>query len=264
MKPAPSLCFPLQARNAFANMPGLLAELPAPEILYEEGPCLAVAKPAGLLTQAPPGIDSLEARIKSYLKRRDAKAGKVYLGVPHRLDRPATGALVFARHVRAARRLAEQFEARTVRKLYWAVVTGGVSPDAGTWRDHVRKVPDEPRAETVAADHPDAREAVLHYRVLGRGATWTWLEIELETGRMHQVRVQSASRGCPILGDASYGSTLEFGVPFDDVRLRAIALHARRLEFRHPMTHAEVSVEAPLPDDWLRLDPRFGAQRSAK
>lgn len=237
------------------------AGLASIDLLYEEGPCLVVAKPSGLLTQAPPGIDSIESRIKAFLKARDSKQGNIYLGVPHRLDRPASGAMVFARHVRAARRLSEQFEARTVRKTYWALVASEGLPASGTWRDFVRKVPGEPRAEIVPADHPEAREAVLHFRVLATGNGWSWLEIELETGRMHQVRVQAASRGFPVLGDVQYGSTVPFGEQFADVRLRAIALHARRLEFRHAMTHAEVAVEAPLPAAWSACDARF-AERS--
>lgn len=224
--------------------------LPSLEILYEEGPCLVVNKPSGVLTQSPPGIDSLENRIKEFLKVRDHKPGKVYLGVPHRLDRPASGAMVFAKHVRAARRLSEQFEARVVRKLYWAWVAGRVEPPEGTWRDAVRKVPDAPRAELTPPDHPEAREAVLHYRRLAATESGTWLAIELETGRMHQIRVQAAGRGHPLWGDALYGSTVAFGEPSDDERLRAIALHACRLEFRHPMTHQPVAVDAPPPAYW--------------
>lgn len=223
---------------------------PAVEILLEQGPCLVVNKPPGLLTQAPPGIDSLERRVKAYLKQRENKPGNVYLGVPHRLDRPASGALVLARHVRAARRLAEQFEARTVRKVYWACVAGEVVPAEGTWRDWVRKVPDEPRAELVPPEHPDAREAILHYRTLGVFAWGTWLEIELETGRTHQVRIQAAARGHPVLGDALYGSKVPFGPPVEDWRLQPIALHGRQLHFRHPMTHEPLEVIAPAPPLW--------------
>ena len=120
------------------------------EILYEEGPCLAVCKPNGLLTQAPPGIVSLEVRVKQYLKRRDGKPGKTYLGVPHRLDRPASGVLVLGRHVRATRRLSEQFEDRTVNKVYWTVVEGHCTEDEGLWEDYLRKIPDEARAEMPA------------------------------------------------------------------------------------------------------------------
>src|SRR5688572_20941438 len=152
------------------------------DILYEQGPLLALNKPSGLATQAPPGIDSLEARVKAFIKERDHKPRGVYLGVPHRLDRPASGVLVFARHVRAARRISEQFEGRLVRKLYWACVAGEVSPPEGTWRDWLIKVYGQPRAEVVPGDHPDARQAVLHYRTLGQTAHGSWLEIELETG----------------------------------------------------------------------------------
>src|SRR5690242_5724533 len=105
------------------------------EVLYEDGPCLVVNKPGGLLTQAVPGVDSLEVRIKEVLKKRAGKTqGDVYLGVPHRLDRPVSGVMIFARHVRAARRLAEQFEGRMVRKTYWALVEGEVADDTGVWR----------------------------------------------------------------------------------------------------------------------------------
>jgi len=229
---------------------------PGFEILYEQGPCLAVAKPPGLLTQAPPGIDSLETRIKSFLILRENKPGKAYLGVPHRLDRPASGAMVFAKHVRAARRLSEQFEERRVKKVYWACVEGPVEPGEGTWTDFVRKVPDEARAEIVDSNHPEGRIAVLHYRTV-QAATWgTWLEIELETGRTHQIRIQAASRGHPVLGDVQYGSGVPFGPQPADVRLRAIALHARRMEFEHPMTRDAVSVEAPTPDFWVPFSGR--------
>ncbi len=232
-------------------MPGM--DDPGFQILYEDGPCLAVCKPPGLLTQAPPGIDSLEVRVKAFLRQRDGRQGNSYLGVPHRLDRPASGVLVLARNSRAARRLAEQFEARLVKKVYWACVEGQVTPEAGCWEDHLRKVPDEPQAEVVPADHPEGRAAVLHYRTLAARPWGTWLEIRLETGRMHQVRVQAASRGHPLLGDAQYGAATPFGRQFEDFRLRAIALHARWIAFRHPKTLEDVTVTAPVTDDWRAL-----------
>ena len=223
------------------------------DILYESIACMVVCKPPGLLTQAPPGIDSLELRIKALLRHRDNKPDEVYLGVPHRIDRPASGAIVFGKKARATRRLAEQFESRSVTKVYWACVEGEVTPAADTWKDFVRKVPDEARAEVVGADHPKARAAVLHYRTLATGPFGCWLAIELETGRTHQVRIQAASRGHPILGDAQYGSTLPFGPQHEDERLRAIALHARNLTFRHPTTRETISVTAPVSADWLAL-----------
>ncbi|MBN2218165.1 MAG: RNA pseudouridine synthase [Pirellulales bacterium] len=223
------------------------------EILYEEGPCLVVNKPPGLLTQAPSGIDSLEFRIKDLFRSRLGRSGEVYLAVPHRLDRPASGAMVFARHVRAARRLSEQFERRRVEKVYWACVAGHVLPEEGTWHDLVRKIPGEARAEIVAEGHPEAQMAVLHYRTLGRTDWATWLEIRLETGRTHQIRLQASSRSHPVLGDEQYGSVIPFGPQAEDRRLRAIALHARRLAFRHPMGRQTVDVTAPAPGPWRKL-----------
>ena len=224
------------------------------EVLYHEGPCLVINKPGGLLTQAPPGVDSAEVRAKAYFRAREGKEeGNLYLGVPHRLDRPVSGALVLARHARAANRLSEQFSERRVGKIYWAIVAGQVSAAEGTWRDHVRKIPEEPRAEVCSADLADAREAVLHYRVLGELEGGTWLEVQLETGRMHQVRVQGASRGHAIWGDELYGSQVSFGPAAADPRERWIALHARQLRFKHPMTKAAVEVVAPLPGCWPGL-----------
>src|SRR5439155_19488851 len=106
-----------------------------------------------------------------------------------------SGVVLFARHSRAAKRLARQFEHRTIKKLYWACVEGIVQPEQGTWRDFVLKIPNVPQAQIVPEGHPDGREAVLHYRTLGQTPHGSWLEIELETGRYHQIRVQAATRG---------------------------------------------------------------------
>lgn len=259
------------------------------EILYDHGPCLVINKPAGILTQAPAGIDSLEAQVKAFYREREQKEGNIYLGLPHRLDRPVSGAIVFARHVRAAQRLSTQFENRTVTKVYWAVVEGQVERDEGTWTDYLHKRHGMSQSIVVPADDPRGKIAVLHYRVLGRGhiadpsrvgeagqrrvlseggtpgpkdrAICTWLEIELETGRTHQIRVQAASRGHAVIGDSQYGSTVPFGEQYADERLRAIALHARQLGFKHPMTGEVVDVVAPVSAAWrefeLRIDERF-------
>jgi 23S rRNA pseudouridine1911/1915/1917 synthase len=221
------------------------------DILYESGPCLVVLKPAGVATQAPPGIDSLEVRIRAFLKQRAAAAGDVYLGLPHRLDRPVSGAMVFALNIRAARRISKQFERREIDKVYWALTAGTVDPPEGTWRDILWKVHGQPRAAVVDETHPHGQPAVLHYRTLGQHRLGSWLEIRLETGRTHQVRVQAASRGYALLGDAHYGSPIAFGPQTADERLRAIGLHARRLGFQHPLTRLPVSIEAPVPPAWL-------------
>ncbi len=187
------------------------------------------------------------------LERRPDRPERIYIGVPHRLDRPASGAIVFGTRRKATGRLARQFEAREVEKIYWACVAGQVTPADGTWEDFLRKVPDEARAEIVERSHPQARHAVLRYRTLAAAEWGTWLEIELETGRTHQIRVQAASRGHPVLGDAQYGSTISFGPQYDDERLRAIALHARSLRFRHPKSREMVFVRAPPSQDWIAL-----------
>ncbi|REK05987.1 MAG: RluA family pseudouridine synthase [Planctomycetota bacterium] len=227
-------------------------------VLLEDDAVLAVAKPVGIATQAPRGIDSLEARVRRYLAGTAGDPADVYLGIPHRLDRPVSGAIVFAKTRRAARQLSRQFERRRVAKRYWACVDRAIAPEAGTWTDYLYKVYGQPRAEVVDASHPAGQEAVLHYRTIGAHGGGAWLEIELETGRTHQIRVQSASRGHPILGDELYGSRVTFGPAVDDPRQRAIALHARSLSFYHPTTKELVTIEAPLSEAWqaLALTPR--------
>src|SRR5262245_29151314 len=249
------------------------------EILYDNGPCLVVNKPPGILTQAPAGIDSLEVQVKDFYRQREAKEGNIYLGLPHRLDRPVSGAIVFARHVRAAQRLSTQFEDRTVTKVYWAVVEGDVQPDEGTWTDYLHKR--HGMAQSIVVPEGDLRGklAVMRYRVMGRfriaDPSWVgfdnvtsedrpgkdgpamcaWLEVELGTGRTHQIRVQAASRGHAVLGDAQYGSMIPFGEQFADERLRSIALHARQLGFNHPMSGEPVNVTAPTPVAWDSILP---------
>jgi 23S rRNA pseudouridine1911/1915/1917 synthase len=225
------------------------------DILYDDGPCLVVNKPAGVLTQAPAGIDSMEVRVTAFYREREGKEGNIYVGLPHRLDRPVTGAIVFARHVRAAQRLSAQFENRTVTKVYWAFVEGVVEADEGTWTDHLHKRHGMAQSIVVPADDPRGKLAVMHWRVLARVAepASTWLEVQLETGRTHQIRVQSATRGHVVVGDSQYGAMQPFGEQFEDERLRAIALHARQLGFNHPMTGAAVDVIAPVSEPWRAI-----------
>lgn len=236
---------------------------PALDILFENEHYLLINKPAGLSTQAPAGIESLETSVRDYLERaRRADAlevgtqyleVQVYLGLPHRLDRPVSGVIVLAKTKKAARKISSQFERRRVRKVYWAAVSGTIEPSEGTWINTLRKIPDKPHVEVVADDHPEGQRAVLHYRVLGSTAHGSWLEIELETGRMHQIRVQAAARGHAIVGDAQYGSTVTFGPHYDDHRLRAIALHARTLEFNDPESHERRTFNAPLGEAWHQI-----------
>ena len=231
--------------------------MPTPfDILFEDPDCIVIDKSAGLLTQAPLGIDSLEFRIKRYLKAQAAGTGEIYLGVPHRIDRPVSGVIVFAKNVRAARKISRQFEARHIKKKYWALVQGTLDSPAGTWTDYLRKIYGKPCSTVVAEGEPEAKLAILHYRTLATIASplATLLEIELETGRTHQIRIQCASRGHVLLGDELYGSTIPFGPPSADERERLISLHARSLSFRHPTTREDLTFEAPLPPHWPALN----------
>jgi 23S rRNA pseudouridine1911/1915/1917 synthase len=229
-------------------------------ILYEDNHCLAVAKPAPLLTQGVPAVTpagpvpTLEARVKAYLKERYHKPGNVYLGIPHRLDRPVSGVVVFARNTKAAQRVHAQFQAHAVRKTYWAAVEGDVSPDAGTWEDWVRKIPEEARVVKAEPGEQYAKQATLDYRVVRRlPGGGTLLELSPRTGRMHQLRVQAAWRGHPVLGDVMYGSSRPFGPAWETPRDKVIALHARRLALRHPFRDEELTLTAPPPDYWQAI-----------
>ncbi|HVS36112.1 MAG TPA: RluA family pseudouridine synthase [Gemmataceae bacterium] len=235
-------------------------------ILYEDNHCLAVSKPAPLLTQGPLGVPTLEAMVKAYIKDRYKKPGNVYLGIPHRLDRPVSGVVVFARNTKAAQRLAEQFQQRQVRKVYWAVVEPNAEnaspPETGVWEDWLLKIQDEARTECVGPETPRSRRAALRFRRLAASADGALLEIEPETGRMHQIRVQAATRGWPVRGDFLYGARLPFGPPPHPTlsppggeggvrgRDRIIALHARSLTFLHPIRYEPLTVTAPAPEAW--------------
>ncbi|MEM7455289.1 MAG: RNA pseudouridine synthase [Planctomycetota bacterium] len=224
--------------------------LPAPDVIAESGAVLVLNKPGGLLTQAPPAIDSLELRTRRWLIERDQKPGNAYVGVPHRLDRPVSGIMLMCKNVRAARRISEQLEQRTVRKTYVTIVSGQPDDESGTWIDFMRKVPDEARSEIVSSDHPDAKQAILHFQAIATDGNSTLLQIELETGRTHQIRLQCGSHGLPIVGDELYGSRFEFGPQTLDHRKRWIALHSRRIEFVHPMSKEKMQCVAPFSDHW--------------
>ena len=223
------------------------------ELLFDQDPILVVNKPGGILTQAPPGIDSVEMRIKRDLKKF-SPGKKTYLGVPHRLDRPASGVMVFATSKPATNHLARQFEYRNVSKTYWAVVQGIVEADSGTWTDYMRKIEDEARSEIVEQDADRSQLAILNFKVLKRSTKTSWLEIQLETGRTHQIRLQCSHHGHPIVGDSLYNCELEFGPTTPDMRQRWIALHARRLQFQHPSSECFHEIEAPLFEPWRQLE----------
>ncbi len=228
----------------------LSGSVPQPEIIQETDRFLAVVKPGGLLTQAPSGIDSMEVRIRQYLALQTGNRGKVYLGIPHRLDRPASGVMIFAKDKKTARFFAEQFQKRVVGKQYLAVVQGQPSPEKGTWTDSMRKIPGEARSEICAASEEGAQSAVLHFQQQSLDQQSSQLLIQLETGRSHQIRLQSSSRGFPIWGDELYGSRISYGPQTDDLRSRWIALHAWKLEIQNPETQQLVQFIADVPIYW--------------
>jgi len=233
---------------------------PAPPltILCEDGPVLAVNKPAGLLTQGvPQGLPTLESQVRDYIKQKYAKPGNVYLGIPHRLDRPTSGVIVFARNSKAAARLAEQFHDRRVRKEYLAIVEGVPQASKELLTDWLLKDAARSHVERVSPESPGAKEASLHYEVLDSRNERALLRVTPVTGRMHQIRVQLASRGHPVVGDVQYGATR----PFDENSRPGdvIALHAQRLTLFHPVRYDQLRFAAPIPTEW----DRFGLQAPA-
>jgi 23S rRNA pseudouridine1911/1915/1917 synthase len=219
---------------------------PSLEVLYEDNHLLAVVKPAGLATMGVAADrPSLLQRARQYVKARYQKPGNVYLGVVSRLDAPVTGVVLFARTSKAARRLTEQFRTRVVRKTYWAIVEGTVQPKTGECIDFVGRDERLRRMQIVGPRAPGAQEARLVYRHLKTSGGLSLVEVELQTGRKHQIRLQLARRGWPILGDKKYGSRRTFPA--------GIALHARRLAIVHPVKGETIEFVAPLPQCWRGL-----------
>ena len=210
------------------------------EILLVDNHLLAVNKPAGLVTQ-PSGAhaDSLESRAKAWVKQEFAKAGKVFLEAVHRIDRPVSGVVLFARTSKALSRLNASQRARDCRKTYLAVVAGQPRNREARLEDTL--VHDSHQARVVAPDHPRGKHAVLEYQVLGTQDERSLLQIQLLTGRYHQIRVQLAQAGLPVVGDQLYGSR-------ERLPDGAIALHSWELTIPHPVgDRAGCRVVAPAP-----------------
>lgn len=225
------------------------------EILREDGPLLAVSKPAGLPTQGvPKHVPSLESLVRGYIRQAFAKPGNVYLGIPHRLDRPVSGVVVFARNSKAAARLAEQFRERTVTKIYRAIVEGVPVEDGGQLGHWLRKIPDHAAGEVCDPHVNGAKESRLRWRKLATNGTKSLVEVQLETGRMHQIRLQMAAIGHPIVGDSTYSSLASGGrANLEGPAPDRILLHAARLSLKHPIRYDDITIEAPQPGDWPLL-----------
>jgi len=214
------------------------------EVLYEDNHCLAVVKPGGLLIAGDnTGDETLLDIGKQYIKVKYEKPGEVFLGNVHRLDRPVSGVALLARTSKAAARLAEQFRENTVEKIYHCWVNGVPKQTQQTLTDWLLKSTNRNTVKVVPAGTEGARDAKLTYRVLEVAGRRSLLEVQLHTGRSHQIRVQLSSRGWPILGDVKYG-----GPRCNDRSI--LALHARSLLFQHPTRKEPLFVDAPVPPSW--------------
>jgi 23S rRNA pseudouridine1911/1915/1917 synthase len=216
-------------------------------VVFEDAHCLVVCKPAGVLTQATGSgrEPTLEDAVRRHLRQDDPAS--VYVGTVHRLDRPVSGVVLWAKTPKAARRLAGQFAGRQVRKEYWAIVEGRPPTEQGLWDDWL-SVDDSTglgRVQVCSPSAPRARQAVTRFEVaqaerLPSGCCW--LRLWPETGRTHQIRVQAAARALPILGDRLYGASDSFS--------EGIALHARALTVHHPVLLQPITFTAPPDESW--------------
>lgn len=222
------------------------------KILYEDNHLIAVNKEAGVLSQKDSsGIPSLIEMVKDYIKVKYSKPGAVFCGPVHRLDKPVSGIIVFARTSKAAERLQKEFAGRTVVKMYIALVESGKRYETGTWVEcEDRLVRKRGYSERAGAASRDVKTAQLRFMCLASNEQYSLLLVRLLTGRKHQIRAQLASQGTPVAGDGIYGSR----EPLPD---GSICLHALSVKFTHPTRHEPVEIVSPIPErisDRIRID----------
>lgn len=221
-------------------------------ILHEESSFLVVNKPTGLLSQSTFGVDSLLMQLRRLAAEQPNVGEATFFELPHRLDRGTSGILLVAKNRKALQSFGEQFHTRKIHKTYLVAVSSCPEKEEDRWIDRMRKIPDVAKAELTGSDEADGREAKLRYRRLFQDATASIHRVELETGRMHQIRLQFASRGFPVLGDRLYGSLDPWFPERRHDHDEHIALHAAKIVFRHPKDGRETAIEAPLPEAWER------------
>ena len=210
-------------------------------VVYEDNHIIIVNKTASEIVQGDKTGDTpLSETVKQYLKEKYQKPGNVFLGVTHRLDRPVSGLVVFAKTSKALSRLNEMFKTSEVRKTYWAIVKNAPKESEGELVNYLVRNEKQNKSYAYDKEVPKSKKAILHYRLIGKSDNYFLLEVDLKTGRHHQIRCQLAKMGCPIKGDLKYG----FARSNPD---GSICLHARHISFVHPVSKEMIEVEAPVP-----------------
>ena len=214
-------------------------------VCYEDNHIIIVSKAAGEIVQGDKTGDTpLSDTVKGYIKKKYQKPGNVFLGVVHRLDRPVSGLVLFARTGKALSRLSEMFRTRSVQKTYWAIVANEPPQMSGTLTHWLTRDERNNKARAYDREVPNSKQAILDYRLIARSERYWLLEIELHTGRHHQIRCQLAKIGCPIRGDLKYGAPRSSSDG-------SISLHARRICFEHPVSHQLIDITTSVPADRL-------------
>ena len=214
-------------------------------VVYEDNHIIIVNKTASEIVQGDKTGDiPLSETVKLYLKEKYQKPGNVFIGVVHRLDRPVSGLVVLAKTGKSLSRLNEMFRTGQVKKTYWAIVKNQPPAEEDTLTHYLVRNEKQNKSYAYDTEKPGSKQAVLHYRLLTRSDNYYLLEVDLKTGRHHQIRCQLAKIGCPIKGD------LKYGFPRSNPD-GSISLHARRVSFEHPVSHKLIEIEAPVPEDNL-------------
>ncbi|WP_106484674.1 RluA family pseudouridine synthase [Bacteroides sp. Marseille-P3684] len=212
------------------------------KVIYEDNHIIVVSKTASEIVQGDKTGDTpLSELVKHYLKEKYNKPGNVFIGVTHRLDRPVSGLVVFAKTSKALARLNEMFKNGDVHKTYWAIVKNCPQETEATLEHYLVRNEKQNKSYAYDREKPGAKKAILHYKLIGHSDNYFLLEVDLKTGRHHQIRCQLAKIGCPIKGD------LKYGFPRSNPD-GSICLHARRVSFIHPVSKELIELEAPLPE----------------
>ena len=224
------------------------------KVLYEDNHIIVINKASSEIVQGDrTGDKPLSEKVKEYLKEKYNKPGNVFCGVTHRLDRPTSGVVVFAKTSKALTRLNKMFRDDEVDKTYWAIVQNRPASDRATLTHYLIKDNKRNKSTAYNTERKHTKKAVLHYSLINQSENYHLLEVKLETGRHHQIRVQLAKIGCPIKGDLKYGATRSN-------RDGSISLHARSISFIHPVSKEKVDIIAPVPDDnlWKVFEKNVG------